>query len=111
MKLQDGAAPVICDFAMVAQDAVSAFHWTYTHTTVQPFSIYLKDVSSDSAQFFNLTIVSDCSKHDSVAVYLFSRHVVQFLKAKSNVKKTIYYSDGAVSQYKNIKNFCNLMFH
>ena len=56
-------------------------------------------------------IISDCLKHDSVTVHLFLRHLIRFLKSKCDVKKVVYFSDGAVTQYKNRKNSCNLIFH
>ncbi len=43
-------------------------------------------------------LISDCMHHDTVAVHLFQ-------------KKMIYFSDGAVSQYKSQNNFVNLCQH
>ena len=96
---------------MVIQDAVQAFHWTNTQATVHPFAIYLKDMSSESIQLGSFVIISDCLKHDCVTIHLFLRHLIRFLKSKCDVKKIVYFSDGAVTQYKNRKNFCNLIFH
>ena len=41
----------------------------------------------------------------------FLRHLIQFLKSKCDIKKIVCFFDGAVSQYKNRKNFCNSIFH
>ena len=57
-------------------------------------------------------VISDCLKHDTVAVHLFQRNLVKMLKNKINfdIKKLIYFSDGAAS-YKNFKNFVNWCNH
>ncbi len=51
--------------------------------------------------------------HDTIAVYLFQKKLVTFLKQVLHTapKKIIYFSDGAASQYKNRKNFLNLCNH
>ena len=56
-------------------------------------------------------VISDCNIHDAVAVHLFQRHLVEFLKTNYNVMKMIYFSDGCAGQYKNCKNFINLCHH
>ena len=50
---------------------------------------------------------SDCLNHDTVAVHLFQKQFIQYLKRQfSSLPRNIYYtSDGAASQYKNQKNF------
>ena len=51
--------------------------------------------------------------HDTVAVHLFQRKLISFLKNALAFfpLKIIYFSDGAASQYKNLKNFINLCSH
>ena len=51
--------------------------------------------------------------HDTVAVHLFQRKLISFLKStlSSFPVKIMYFSDGASSQYKNRKNFINLCYH
>ena len=56
-------------------------------------------------------VISDCNIHDAVAVHLFQRHLVEFLKTNYNVTKMIYFRDGCAGQYKNCKNFINLCHH
>jgi len=49
-----------------------------------------------------------------VAVYLFQRALITFLKSAlpfAEINKITYFSDGAASQYKNQKNFVNLCSH
>jgi hypothetical protein len=60
-------------------------------------------------------VISDCLHHDTVAVHLFQKSFIAFLKdllpARLHPKNIIYFSDGAASQYKNRKNFLNLCHH
>ena len=57
-------------------------------------------------------IVSDCLHHDAIAVYLFQKNLITFLKKQcSTTDKVIYFSDGAASQCINRKNLINLCHH
>jgi len=59
-------------------------------------------------------IISDCLHHDTVAVYLYQKCFINFIRTQlpaDHFKKIIYFSDGATAQYKNRKNFLNLCFH
>ena len=58
-------------------------------------------------------VISDCLQHDTVAVHLFQKRLIAYLRRKvsSNPQKIYYFSDGAASQYKNRKNFINLCHH
>ena len=60
-------------------------------------------------------MISDCLHHDTVAVHLFQKSFIAFLKkllpARLHPRNMIYFSDGAASQYKNRKNFLNLCYH
>jgi len=47
-----------------------------------------------------------------VAVHTFQQKVTDYIKEVMPVVTRIYYfSDGAASQHKNYKNFCNLLMH
>ncbi|GBN65685.1 hypothetical protein AVEN_221525-1 [Araneus ventricosus] len=58
-------------------------------------------------------IISDCVVHDTVAVQLFQCLMIDFLKQNLSYKpeKLNYFSDGAISQYKNKSNFLDLCNH
>ena len=60
-------------------------------------------------------IISDYLHHDTIAVYLFQKCFIAFLKnslpERLQPKKIICFSDGAASQCKNRKNFVNLYLH
>lgn len=107
---------VLCDFAenycFVLQDAAQGFHWNNAQATIHPFVIYYCNEES-KLQHLSLVIISDCMAHDTVAVHLFQRLMIDFLKQKlpNEVEKIHYFSDGAASQYKNKSNFLNLCHH
>lgn len=108
---------VLCDFAenyaFVLQDAAQGFHWNNAQATIHPFVIYYMDEESKKLAYLSLVIISDCMTHDTVAVHLFQRLMIDFLKQNLPHKpeKLHYFSDGAASQYKNKSNFLNLCHH
>lgn len=113
-NLAEDQAVALLDFAenysFLVQDAVQGFHWDNSQSTLHTFAIYYKDAGE--LRKLSICVVSDCMKHDTVAVHLFQKVVLDHLK---QVKPTIctikYFSDGAASQYKNFKNFANLCHH
>jgi hypothetical protein len=51
-------------------------------------------------------------QHNTIAIYTFQKHLIEFLKQYiQNVTKVYYFSDGCAGQYKNRKNFANLVLH
>lgn len=113
-ELQRGECVVICDFAenyaFVLQDAIQGVHWNNDQVTIHPIAIYYKENGKE--QFINYIAISDCLKHDTIAVHLFQRGLITFLKKNmGDLTKIYYFSDGASAQYKNKKNFINLCFH
>lgn len=114
-SLKENEFLVICDFSenvsFVVQDSVQGFHWNNTQATLYPIAIYHN--SGGELAHTNYIIISECLKHDTVAVHLFHKHMITFLKQKfgTNLKKVIYFSDGSAAQFKNKKNFVNLCYH
>jgi len=96
------------NYSFVLQDAAQGFHWNNSQSTIHPFVIYFHDLSHAS-----FVVISDCMSHDTIAVYLFQKRLISFLRSKLGClpKKIYYFSDGAASQYKNRKNFVNLCLH
>lgn len=114
INLKQGEFLVTLDFAenyaFVIQDEVPGFHWDNNQATVHPFVVYHRNGDIEKCDSF--VVISDCLKHDTVAVHLFQKQFINFLKQKYNkVEKIVYFSDGASSQYKNRKNFSNLCHH
>ena len=115
LNLQPGVFQVIADFSenysFVLQDEAQGFHWNSSQATLHPFVVYY----TESSKLYQLSyvIISDCLQHDTVAVYVFQKCLIEFLTDKFNCcpHKIIYFSDGAAAQYKNRKNFLNLCHH
>ena len=112
--LQAGEFLVVGDFSenysFIVQDAVQGYHWTNSQATLHPFVFYWKDQNKE-LQHSSYVVISECNNHDTVAVHLFQRHLIEHLKSKHQVTKIIYFSDGCAGQYKNCKNFINLCYH
>eukprot|EP00731_Ephydatia_muelleri_P033645 Em0034g27a len=112
-NLKEGEVIVMGDFSenysFIIQDAVQGYHWNNDQATIHPFVVYY--TNQGVLQSLNFVVISNCLVHDSVAVHLFVRKLLEFLTAKIVVEKVYYFSDGAASQYKNRKNFVNLAFH
>lgn len=114
-SLKDTEVLVQCDFSenysFVLQNAAQGFHWNKKQATIHPFVIYFKNSNGDLAHY-TFVAISDCLSHDTVAVKLFIDKLINFLKVKiPNISKIFYVTDGSAAQYKNKKNFMNLIKH
>ena len=95
------------NFAFVIQDAAQAFHWNNDQATLFPTVVYYRE--NNEVKHYCLLGISDCLKHDSVSVYMFQEKIIEHLKEKFTcIEKIYYFSDGALQQFKNKKNFANL---
>lgn len=95
------------NYSFVLQDAAEGFHWNNSQATIHPFVVYYMD--SGELRHVSYAVISDCLHHDTVAVHLFQKSLISFLKEKFGIfpRKIYCFSDGAASQYKNRKNFIN----
>uniref|UniRef100_A0A0L8GGA7 Uncharacterized protein n=1 Tax=Octopus bimaculoides TaxID=37653 RepID=A0A0L8GGA7_OCTBM len=100
-SLSEGETLVIADFSenysFILQDANKA------QATIHLFVCYYKQ--NNDMTNINVVIISDCVKHDTVAVHFFQKkNLIDFLRSKAfNINKIIYFSDVAASQYKIVK--------
>ena len=114
-NLKEGEVIILLDFAenysFLIQDAAQGYHWDNTQATLHPFVVYYKS-STNILKCKSFCVVSDYLKHDTVAVHVFIKKLLESLLSLSiNISHIYYFSDGAASQYKNYKNFLNLCFH
>jgi hypothetical protein len=114
-NLQADQAIIILDFAenysFTVQDAAQGFHWNNSQATLHPFVAYFKGTDG-KLQHSCMCVVSDHLQHDTVVVHRFQQDVLHYMKLLCpNLTKFFYFSDGAASQYKNFKNFANLVYH
>ena len=113
--LQPGEFLVTADFSenysFVLQDAAQGFHWNNSQATVHPFVVYY--MKSGQLHHLSYVVISDCLHHDTVAVHLFQRSLIDYLKEQfgSLPCKIFYIFDGSAAQYKNRKNFLSLCQH
>lgn len=113
-ELVDEECLVIADFAenfsFIIQDEIQSFHWVNTQATVHPFVLYFKE--DGKLKHKCICILSDHLKHDTAVFYCFQQILTHHIKeVHPNIKKLLYFTDGAASQYKNKKNFANLCNH
>ncbi|CAF2145756.1 unnamed protein product, partial [Rotaria magnacalcarata] len=112
-NLADGEFLVIGDFSenysFIIQDAAQGFHWTNNQATLHPFVFYFK--TDGELRHGSYVLLLECNTHDTIAVHLFQRKLIMFLKEKYEVLKITYFTDGCAAQYKNCKNFINLCYH
>lgn len=114
-NLEKNEAFVMFDFsenyAYVCQDASQAFHFNNDQCTVVPVIFYYKD-DDDELKHQSLVILSDCLKHDTVAVYAIQTLLIPEIKKKVKKLKKIYYNtDGAKQHFKNKFQISNLISH
>ncbi|KYM93379.1 hypothetical protein ALC62_16021 [Cyphomyrmex costatus] len=116
INLQPGEFLVLGDFAenyaFVVQDEIQSFHWNNNQATIHPFVVYYRD--ENEIKHLSFVVISEDLHHNTVAVHLFQHKLIVKLKSEfgsANVKRIIYFSDGASAQYKNKSNFINLTHH
>ena len=89
-------------FSFILQDAAQGFHWNNSQATLHPFVAYFVD--SGELCHPSYVIISDCLQHDTIAVYLFQKCFIAFLKNLLPERlQPKYFSDDAASQHKNRK--------
>ena len=113
-NLVEGEYLIIADFSenysFVVQDEIQSFHWNNRSATVHPFVCYFKE--QGELHHLCFVIISESTQHDVIAVHLFQKKLIEFLKGEGKrLQKMIYFSDGCAAQYKNCKNFLNLCLH
>lgn len=112
----DGEFLVALDFSenysFCVHYAIQAYHWSNAQATLHPYVIYNR--KNNKLRNDNFVIISEGDKHNTTSVHLFNKKLISYLKAKhgeEKIKKIVYFSDGAASQYKNKSNFINLVHH
>ena len=95
------------NYSYILQDAAQGFHWYNPQATLQPFVVYFRE--DGELKHLSYVFISDCLVHDTVAVHLFQKKLVEFLtdNLRWPIKCIIYFSDGAPTQYKNFINLCH----
>jgi hypothetical protein len=113
--IHQNEAVVILDFAenysFLIQDAAQGFHWENSQATLHPFVAYYKD-DCEGTRHVSMCVISDHLQHSTSTVHCFQQEALSCLREICpSLSKVYYFSDGAASQYKNFKNFSNLVHH
>lgn len=112
---QENSVIVNLDFAenysFCTKNEVQGFHWNNAQMTIHPFYVRYCYESPD-IQHKSYVVVSDCLDHNASTIHVFRKKFLELLKADFNwIEKIYYVSDGTGAQYKNYKNFINIMHH
>ena len=67
------------NYSFILQDAAQGFHWNNSQATLHPFVAYYID--SGELHHLSYVIISECLHHDTIAVYLFQKCFIAFLKS------------------------------
>lgn len=96
-NLSKGEVLALLDFsenyAYVIQDASHAFHFNNNQCTVFPVICYYKENAQIKHKSY--IFLSDYLKHDTAAIYTMQRLLIPEIKNHLNVRKIMYFSDGA----------------
>ena len=68
------------NYSFILKDVAQGFHWNNSQATLHPFVAYFVD---RELRHLNYVIISDCLHHDTIAVYLFQKCFIAFLKSFS----------------------------
>lgn len=98
------------NYAYVAQNAAQQFHYNNDQCSI--FSCVLNYKEGQEVKHCSFILLSDCTTHDTTAVYLAQTHLIPaILKKVPKLKKLIYISDGAKQHFKNRFQMSNLVHH
>lgn len=111
--LIDGEFIVTFDFAenyaFVVQNAAQSFHWNNNQATI--FTVVIYYTENNELKHKSLAIISDNLCHDTIAVYVYQKIIIDYLKKDFDPKKIYYVSDGAAQHFKNKTSFHLLLLH
>ena len=81
--------------------------------TIHPFALHYVDPEKETVFHKAFAYISNHMTHNTIAVYTLLQVLInEHIKPRYPfIKKTIYFSDGSSAQYKNYKNFSNLLHH
>lgn len=102
------------NYHFVVQAAPQQFHWNNTQTSLQPVVIYYrpKEGSCDIVFTMSFVVIFNSLDDNTTAVFAFQEAILKHVKQDPpSIRYIHYFSNGAVAQYKNGKNFINLCHH
>lgn len=115
-SLKKGEIVVIYDFAenytITNQDEVQSAHFNQIQATVHVAVVFFKD-EEDQCQEISHVVISNHLTHGTAEVHLFQKLLFDRLKEMLPFELLMVwnFSDNCASQYKNKKNFVNILHH
>lgn len=99
------------NYGMIAQDSTqSSFFNPPSQATIHTF-LALLNIDGKITNH-SICVISNYMNHNTVAVFSFLQVVINHIKTLCpQLTKITHFTDGAASQYKNFKNFLNLVYH
>ena len=97
-------------FSFVVRDEIQSFHWNNEPATVHTFMGYYKLKKTTTSLCY--LVISENKQHDTIAVHLFQRKLVDFLTQHfgGNKPHKIYcMSDGCAAQYKSYATIMKIL--
>jgi hypothetical protein len=95
-------------YSFSTQDAAQGIHSNNQQATTHAFVSYFKNSKNELENLCFVIILH----HDTVTVYIFQKHLMEFLKENvPHTSKIYYFSYGASAQYKNKNSSINLCHH
>ena len=92
------------NYSFVLQDAAQGFHWNNSQATIHPFVAYYRE--SGKLEYVSYVIISDCLHHDTIAVHLLQKNLVQFLQGKFSKVDKILFFRWICSSVQKLKKLC-----
>lgn len=97
------------NYAFVVQDAAQAFHFNNDQCTVHTIIYYYR--TEKELKHRCMVVLSDCLAHDTVAVYIIQKMLLQKIQQRCTIKTVLYFTDGAKQHFKNRFQMANLVCH
>ena len=101
------------NYSFVVQDCAQSYHWNNAHVTIHPFLLYCLNPEAKEISSASFSCISNHMTHNTTTVYAFLKTVINnHIKIRYPFLKSIScFIDGSPVQYKNYKNFRNLIMH
>ena len=100
------------NYSFTIQDAIQGFCWQSIQAILQSFAVYYRGLSTNKLTCGNYCAISDHLKHHQTTDHCFLTKLLSLIRNNlphiTNIK---YFTDGAASQYKNVKALINLACH
>lgn len=98
------------NYKYVVQNAAQQFHYNNDQCSIHVVILYYKE--EQELKHCSFVLLSDCTTHDTTAVYLSQTYVIPAIVTKfPRLTKLFYASDGAVQHFKNRYQMVNMVNH